>query len=115
MGEPDGGDMSKEGASGDTAFCRTGHRASLAATSLGMLEPSPLIHDDAAERDTDRFIRKGPGRRSDIFMAAYWKVKKVPMRVYYYWKGKKGYRIYTKKHNNVKTIYQSRRDRPKIC
>jgi len=98
MDDPDGGSS--------TPFVRTGHIVSIDAAN-GALLSSPATYDTAIERDTERYLKRGPGLVKEL-MKPEWHIQKVPIRVYRYWRSKKGYRVYTKKHNNVHMVYTSK-------
>lgn len=95
---------SEEAFAGSEGFCRTGHRVTGDGPTLS---PAPLFCDNAADRLAQRYLQKGTGK-DDKLMAADWYTKKVAIRRYYWWRGKQGHRIYTKKHNNVRVVYQAK-------
>lgn len=91
-----------KGASFEGSFCRTGHHVRLTAAD-GLL-PLPPRYDQALRHEAHRYLEVGPGFEPRG-MKEEWRVKKVPIRIYHYWKSTKGHFVLTKKHNNARMAY----------
>ena len=76
-------------------FCQTGHHARIEDTS-GFFWPQPHPTDAEFEKEVYKHIARGP-KWETLGMAPTWHVKKVRIRKYWFWRPKKGYKIWTKK------------------
>eukprot|EP00434_Breviolum_minutum_P010861 symbB.v1.2.009576.t1/scaffold609.1/size185969/6 len=87
-------------------FFRTGHRA--VNVEADTLLPLPSLADQDLEQEVDSHLTRTPNVRRYPQMRADWKIKKVPMRVYKYWKTNWGGVLPTKKHNAGEEVYRGK-------
>ncbi|CAL1148021.1 unnamed protein product [Cladocopium goreaui] len=89
----------------EEGFFRTGHRAEKVED---VILPLPALGDQSLEQEVDRHLTRTPNVQRYPQMRPDWKIKKVPIRVYQYWKANWGGVLVTKKHNAGKEVYRGK-------
>eukprot|EP00435_Cladocopium_sp_Y103_P070382 s557_g35.t1 len=90
----------------EDGFFRTGHRAEKVEDDL--ILPLPALGDQSLEQEVERHLTRTPNVQRYPQMRPDWKIKKVPIRVYQYWKANWGGILVTKKHNAGKEVYRGK-------
>lgn len=92
-------------------FCPTGQRVREEALgSVGLLCPEPSLYDRDTINTVATLLRREPNVEGDggPTMMPDWKVKKVPIRTYEYWRTRWGGVLPTKKHNQAHKVYKGK-------